>query len=63
MKCEKCGAEARVLRVEEDENGADIAYVCANPRCTEYKRECGRIRRERSVPAVREDAGAGNAPR
>lgn len=42
MKCPLCKAEARVLHV--DESGAKetkITYVCPNPQCTNYKRECG----------------------
>ena len=44
MNCNKCGAEARVLRVEEGSEETVVHYVCPNRRCANYKREVGEKR-------------------
>ena len=60
MNCAKCGAEARVLRVEEGVEETVVHYVCPNRRCANYKREVGEKRLLR--PRQRENAqGAGAA--
>ena len=54
MNCGKCGAEARVLRVEEGVEETVVHYVCPNRRCANYKREVGEKRLLR--PRQRENA-------
>ena len=48
MNCDKCGAEARVLRVEEGDAETVVHYVCPNRRCAYYKREVG----EKKLPGA-----------
>ena len=48
MNCGKCGAEARVLRVEEGVEETVVHYVCPNRRCANYKREVG----EKKLPGT-----------
>lgn len=46
--CPKCRAPARVAKVDEhDPKGVRVTYVCPNPRCANYKQECGHETRPR----------------
>lgn len=42
MRCPVCGRPGRVLHVDEqDPRGVRITWLCANPACSRYKRDCG----------------------
>ena len=45
MQCPKCGVTARVVHVDESGEKISIAYVCPNPRCAMYKKECAQEER------------------
>ena len=42
MECANCGAQARVLNVNENApEGVAVTYICANRRCVQYEQEIG----------------------
>ncbi len=43
MKCDKCRCAGRVTGIKDGE----AHYVCANPRCLNYRREFGKERVEK----------------
>ena len=41
IDCDKCRCTGRVSRVKEEEGEQVAVYVCANPRCGNYRQEFG----------------------
>lgn len=61
MQCPYCKALARVQAVEEEAGRAVVHYLCANPRCSRYRREVAVAERPaaRAAQRTEQDAGCG----
>lgn len=57
MDCPLCGCEGRVAHAAEVPGGAEVDYLCANPRCGNHKRVFGTETLMAQANEEEEDAG------